>query len=294
MHTGNVSASRVAYSTALKNYKQAVRRTRLEQDTSRDDQLLTILSDNPSSLYSFIKSSRNVSNTLIDKLSVGAKTYTGNQVPDGFFDAMTSLKTYKPTDFENETVADQLDTYQHIMKLSEIKKPIPIITIECAVDLLCRLKKNGKDFYSITALHYIYAGLEGILHFQAMINAIVHNVKNATLEELNVAHGVISYKGHKKDKTSERSYRCISSCPFLSKAVDLYMRDLHHEKWDDCQASTQYQGTALLVTEVVRHAALSARSEATSVPASTRRPVRIRQMPAPNLDMRTIQGWSKR
>ena len=38
------------------------------------------------------------------------------------------------------------------------------------------------------------------------------------------------------------------------------MRDLHHEKWDECQASTQYQGTgsnhelaALLVTEVVQH-----------------------------------------
>ena len=153
----NVPASRVAYSIALKNYRQAVRRTRLEQNTSRDDQLMTILSDNPSSLYSFIKSSRNTSNTLVEKLSVGEKIYTGNNVADGFYDAMTSLKTYNPADLENESVADQITTYKHIMKLAMIKQPIPPISIEIAVELLCRLKKNVKDFYSITALHYINA-----------------------------------------------------------------------------------------------------------------------------------------
>ena len=140
------------------------------------------------------------------------------------------------------------------------KKPLPPITIDVAMDLLTRLKKNVKDFYSITALHYINAGAEGIEHFQALLNAIIQDVKNATLDELNVAHGIILYKGHRKDKTSERSYRCISSCPFLSKAADQYIRDLHQDKWDKRQATTQYQGTgsshdlaSLLVTEVIQH-----------------------------------------
>ena len=85
-------------------------------------------------------------------------------------------------------------------------------------------------------------------------------MENATIVELNVAHGIILYKGHKKEKTSERSYRTISTCPFLSKAQDLYIRDLYQDKWNDCQASTQYQGSgsshelaSLLVTKVVQH-----------------------------------------
>ena len=48
---------------------------------------------------------------------------------------------------------------------------------------------------------------------------------NASLEELNLADGLILYKGHSKDKTSDRAYRTNSSCPFLSKAIDLYLRE---------------------------------------------------------------------
>ena len=113
------------YDTALKKYKQAVRHVRIEQNARRDDRLLTILGNNPSSLYSFIKSSSNTSSTLIEKLRVGEKTYTGEHVPDGFYDAMTSLKSYNHTDLMNETVAEQLSTYKHIMELSRnIPNPV--------------------------------------------------------------------------------------------------------------------------------------------------------------------------
>ena len=50
-------------------------------------------------------------------------------------------------------------------------------------------------------------------------------------------------------------YRTISTCPVLARALDLYIRDLHKDKWSICQATTQYQGegschelAALLVT----------------------------------------------
>ena len=72
--------------------------------------------------------------------------------------------------------------------------------------------------------------------------------------------GLIFYKGHNKPKTSDRSYRTISTCPLWAKAVDLYLRDLYHHHWDQCQAPTQYQGrgsshelAALLVTEVIQY-----------------------------------------
>ena len=47
---------------------------------------------------------------------------------------------------------------------------------------------------------------------------------------------------------------------FLAKAVDLYLRDMYHELWDNCQAPTQYQGTgsshelvSLLITELIQY-----------------------------------------
>ena len=189
------------------------------------------------------------------------KTYVGDRVPDGFYDAMTSLKTCDNSVLLAEpAIADQIDNYRLITNLSREPQPLPVITFEVALKLLRRLKKNVKDHYSITALHYFNAGDEGIAHFQAILNAMISDTDNATLEELNIAHGIILYKGHKKIKTDERSYRCISSCPFLSKAMDLYIRDQHQEKWNSCQASTQYQGAgsshelaSLLLTEVLQH-----------------------------------------
>ena len=98
------------------------------------------------------------------------------------------------------------------------------------------------------------------MHYNCLINALVSDVNNATIEELNVAHGNILYKGHKKDKTSDRSYRTISSCPFLAKSIDYYLRGLYHDCWDQCQAPTQYQGSgsshelaSLLVTGVIQY-----------------------------------------
>ena len=50
----------------------------------------------------------------------------------------------------------------------------------------------------------------------------------------------------------------FSTCPFLSKALDMYVYDLYISQWNLLEASTQYQGSqahklaALLVTELVQ------------------------------------------
>ena len=88
---------------------------------------------------------------------------------------------------------------------------------------------------------------------------MISDVNNCSVEELNLAYGIILYKGHKKLKTSDRSYRTISTCPFLAKCLDLYLRDLYLDRWNALQADTQYQGSgsshelaSLLVTEVIQ------------------------------------------
>ena len=59
---------------------------------------------------------------------------------------------------------------------------------------------------------------------------------------------------------SARSYRTISTCPLVAKALDIYLRDLNIDTWNADQAPTQYLGegtshelAALMLTEVVHN-----------------------------------------
>ena len=70
---------------------------------------------------------------------------------------------------------------------------------------------------------------------------------------------MILYKGHGKDKESDRSYRTISTCPLLAKCLDMYIGQRYYSSWRRAQAPTQFQGegsshdlAALLLTEVVQ------------------------------------------
>ena len=109
------------------------------------------------------------------------------------------------------------------------------------------------DLYSITASHYINAGQEGLEHFNVLMNSLISDLNLFQTPEINSVYACILYKGHKKDKTSDRSYRTISTCPLLAKGLDTYLRQ-HQE------ADTQFQGegsshelAALLLTETIQH-----------------------------------------
>ena len=252
--------------SALKLAKKHLRRVtkieRLKVSNERDAHLHNILSTNPSSVFKFIKNCKGTNISGVERLTVGDDIYLNERVPDGFYTSMTTLKYCDFTKLRNEEplIAEQFSNYEHILKLISSDLPIAPISSEKAVSLLHRIKKDVRDFYSITARHYIYAGVQGICHFRDLLNLILTDVSLASLNELNTAHGHILYKGHMKDKTSDRSYRTISSCPFMSKALDLYLRDIYQNQWNEIQASTQYQGSgssheiaALLTTEVIQY-----------------------------------------
>ena len=70
---------------------------------------------------------------------------------------------------------------------------------------------------------------------------------------------MILYKGHGKDKQSERFYWTISTCPLISTALDKYIVFLFETSWASVQAETLFQGTcsnhelaALLLTETIQ------------------------------------------
>ena len=260
-HTKPNASTRNQLERARKSYRETVRMTRLQQSIKRDQMLDSILSDNPSQIYSYIRSCKQTRTSKIEKLAVGGKLYCGDQVGDGFFDSMSSLKSCDMEALSNDPLlSEHFSNYEHILKICQEKNNIPEISLETAASLLKRMKTHVTDIYGITALHYSNAGHEGLQHFACLLNCIVSDVKNGTIDELNLVLGLILYKGHRKDKNSDRSYRTISTCPFIAKALDLYLRDLYQDSWDDCTAATQYQTSgsshelaSLLITELVQY-----------------------------------------
>ena len=135
-----------------------------------------------------------------------------------------------------------------------------------AEELLRAIRPSVTDFYSISALHYLNGGDPAIKHFQLLVNAVLSDIENFALSQLNTCHAIILFKGHGKSKTSDRSYRTISSCPFIAKAADKFIGGLEESNWDAAQAETQFQGkglshehAALLLTEVINFSISTAR-----------------------------------
>ena len=257
-----VSASHYASVTKARNdYHAAVNAARLRQYTERDTKLTDLFSENPKDAFKYLKSLRKSKPTQVGSLSVGDKVYVGNRVADGFYDSMSTLKSCdKEEVFSDEVLKERLKNFQHIIEICKLKDSIEPITFEQTEKILRSMKKNVIDYYSITALHYSNAGSSGVQHLMSLVNLFIKNVNLATIPQLNVAFGIILYKGHGKDKTSDRSYRTISTCPFVAKVLDLYLRQLFQGKWESATAPTQYQKpnsshelASLLVTEIIQY-----------------------------------------
>ena len=248
----------------LKNkklYQQAIRAEQRDDNIARDNHLNNILTGNPSAVHSAIKRFKNSSSTKIHTLNVGDAAYVGDSVPDGFFASLSSLKSPEMSSIHSTAeYQSTLSDFQHILKICRSGSPIPDICPRTSTEILLSMKANVNDFYSITANHFINAGKSGYLHFHYLMAALIKNVNLAGLEELNSVWACILFKGHGKDKNSDRSYRTISTCPFIAKALDSYVGKLYADGWASAQAATQFQGAgsshelaALMLTESIQH-----------------------------------------
>ena len=263
----SIQAARDSLRTARASLRQAVRSNQSDIRNKRDEDLFNILSKNPSAAHRSIKSSKSNAASAIQNLKVNDKVYTGVKVPDGFFDSLSSLKApdmsplYNSPHFQ-ETLMD----FENILKIARDGSRIPPISPTQATELLHSLKADVNDFFSITANHFINAGFEGLEHFHFLLNIIIEEINLSSLEELNTIWACILHKGHGKDKESDRSYRTISTCPLLAKALDSYVGSLYSDGWADVQAETQFQGSgsshelaALLLTESVNFSLYSSK-----------------------------------
>ena len=237
-------------------HRKLVRMHLATDANSRDENLLR----DPKLTYRKIRKSRRTLSGKVCSLKVGEKLYTGEQVPDGFYESVLKLKT-KTEDVDNSQYFHdfKLD-YLHILEMCRSEaRMAPITDIE-ALKILERMKPDVLDFFSVTPYHYLYAGPAGWQHFTLLLNALIYDLSNIDLSEVNRAYACILFKGHGRDKTSSRSYRTISSCPVVAKALDILIRDRHVEQWNLHQAPTQFQGegsshelAGILLTECVQY-----------------------------------------
>ena len=203
-----------------------------------------------------MKSSEN----QISELKVDGTTFTGDNVADGFFTNIKNLKTKDLQLDDCHSCHSMTRDYNIIREICKAGLKIPSISIQQADELLRSLRPSVYDHWNISPSHFLNAGPAGILHFQFLMNSAINEIENTECDELNMAHACILYKGHSKDKTLASSYRTISTCPFLAKALDTYIRSLSVDDWQDGRSEVQFLGpgmghdlAALLLTESVYH-----------------------------------------
>ena len=233
--------------------------------TSEDQKVFSILSSpsstTSSAIYRKIRSLKSSSAKKISFLRVGSEEFHGDEVETGFFTSISRLKTRPACSNADDQVSEQfIRDYHYILDLCQTKRDLPPISLAMSTKILKSMKQSVNDFYSITPAHYINAGYIGLEHFCHLLNCIIEDVNNATIEELNACYALLLHKGHGRPRNVDRAYRTISTCPVLAKALDLYVRYLHKDKWNTAQAATQYQGeeschemAALLLTELIQH-----------------------------------------
>ena len=239
------------------HHRKLVRWTRLQKNVLRDKNLTS----NTNELSKAVRKSNPTAAKNIKKLVVGEKEYVDENVPDGFFDSISSLKKLDLASLStSSSFQSASDTYKNILKICESGTKVPEVSLLMADDILKSIRPSVNDFYSITASHYLNSGKAGLEHFANLLNVIISDLNNLSIEELNLVWACILYKGHEKDRTIDRSYRTISTCPFLSKAIDTYISILYSSKWNKFTAETQFQNkcsshelAALTLSEAIIH-----------------------------------------
>ena len=206
-----------------RKHHQLLRYSNIQERYSRDKILDELVSVDPSNAYKSLKKGKRLSTTKIGKLTVGNMTYLGDTVPDGMYESIRKLKTEPDCTRTDTSLPDFSKEYRFILDICNSRRKIPQLSKDKSVKILKSIRKNVNDYYSITALHYLNAGEAGHDHFHYILNAIITNLNLAGIRELNTIYACVLFKGHGKDKSSDRSYRTISTCPLVAKGLDIYI-----------------------------------------------------------------------
>ena len=244
--------------------RAAVRVSRSQAARHRDEMVHSVLTTDPRKLQAAVRKAKSKGTPAVHLLQVGRHSYAGDSVPDGFYEALLSLKVPENLPNSSPDFFSTSENFRHIIELAKSGPPLPSLSLHEAEELLKRVRPEVLDLFSISARHYLAAGGAGVQHFASLLNLVICNINLSTATELNSAWSVMLHKGHNKPRSLCRSWRCISTCPLVSKVLDLYVSDLHRDNWCSASAPTQFMTrgsshelAALLLTEVITYATLT-------------------------------------
>ena len=269
----DVNVRETEFKSARHSYRLLCRTELQKDDLKRDSDLFSVFSTSAPTIFKSIRALKTSAAASVPYLTVGEadgvyeRTYPADMVGDGLYESISSLKSQdKPSLLSSSNFKEWSKDCKYILTISEKQVDIPPITLEQSTTILHKMKPHVIDFWSITPTHFLNAGQEGVLHFNFLMNKLIVNLNTSTARELNTVLALLLYKGHGKSKTSDRSYRTISTCPVLAKALDMYVHDLFVDLWNYAQADTQYLGqgsshdlASLLVSEAVQHSLFSSK-----------------------------------
>ena len=249
-----------AFSNSRKKHRRLWRRHQSSLAAAISSKTDEIITTDPQNAHKQLKALKSSVSGKISELKVGEEIFYNNDVADGFFKNINTLKTMSAETRNCESCETMRFDYNLITEIAKAGQTIPIISLQKAEELLHSLKPHVCDHFNVSALHFIHGGPLAVQHFQFLINSAIENLEATTCDEMNVAHACVLHKGHSKDKNLASSYRTISSCPFVSKALDFYVRELSIPEWNAAQPETQFLGSnkshelgALLLTETINH-----------------------------------------
>ena len=149
-----------------------------------------------------------------------------DNVSHGFHRSLSLLKDPDMTSVESsEAFQETLRDFNNIMQIVIRGNKILPIQVHESIEILYSVRRNLNDCtrlqQSISSMQdHLDCDIFNVSWKQSLQTLIIHHCKSLMISGQLYC---ILYKGHGKDKESDRSYRTISTCPLLAKCLDIYV-----------------------------------------------------------------------
>ena len=117
-----------AKSSSTSALRAAVRYSNGQKARQRDELLHTVLSTDPSKLQTAVRKAKKVGEPAVHFLQVGKHTYTGDSVPDGFYEALFNLKVPEMSPTSCPEFLPTSENFRHIIELAKSGPPLPSLS----------------------------------------------------------------------------------------------------------------------------------------------------------------------
>ena len=121
-------------------YRLELRKEKHKADVARDRKTFSLLTHNPSALFSSIRNSKTSSVGTIPFLTVGNRKYTDSNVAEGFFESILELKSLDIASLQSSPNYHSWSRdYEFILEICKNKKDIPLISLEKSSKILNKM-----------------------------------------------------------------------------------------------------------------------------------------------------------